>query len=193
MRRVITTRRQFLKSAGLGAAALASPSWLSVSDTRRNRRPPNIVIIFTDDQGYGDVGVHGAKGFQTPNMDRLAREGMRFTDFYVAQPVCSASRAALLTGCYPNRIGISGALGPRSQIGISDADGLRSVDLRLSYRADLLSVTAATPAPGLPGDQPVCSGISPNPDAVPALMAGLSGLLEEVELQVVPVDGPAHH
>ncbi len=78
-------------------------------------RPPNIVIIFTDDQGYGDVGCFGAKGFETPNLDRLAREGRRFTNFHVAQPVCSASRAALLTGCYPNRIGIHGALGPKRQ------------------------------------------------------------------------------
>ena len=83
-------------------------------------RLPNIVIIFTDDQGYADVGVFGAQGFKTPNLDRLAHEGRVFRNFHVAQPVCSASRAALLTGCYPNRIGIHGALGPRSQVGISD-------------------------------------------------------------------------
>lgn len=82
--------------------------------------PPNIVIIFTDDQGYADVGVFGAKGFSTPHLDQLAADGMRFTDFYVAQPVCSASRAALLTGCYPNRIGIAGALGPRARHGINE-------------------------------------------------------------------------
>ena len=81
-------------------------------------RPPNIVIIFTDDQGYADVGVYGATGFQTPNLDRMAREGVRFTDFYVAQSACSASRAALLTGTYPNRFGIHGALGPTVDIGI---------------------------------------------------------------------------
>jgi arylsulfatase A len=85
-------------------------------------RPPNFVIVFTDDQGYGDVGCYGAKGFRTPNLDRMAREGMRFTDFHAAQPVCSASRAALLTGCYPNRIGILGALGPTSKVGISDQE-----------------------------------------------------------------------
>jgi arylsulfatase A len=85
-------------------------------------RPPNIVIIFTDDQGYGDVGCFGAQGFQTPNLDRLAREGRRFTSFHVAQPVCSASRAALLTGCYPNRIGIHGALGPKANVGIADGE-----------------------------------------------------------------------
>jgi arylsulfatase A-like enzyme len=83
-------------------------------------RPPNIVIIFTDDQGYGDVGCYGAKGFTTPNLDRMAREGIRFTDFYVAQAVCSSSRTALLTGCYPNRLGIVGALGPKDRHGISD-------------------------------------------------------------------------
>ncbi len=81
-------------------------------------RPPNFVIIFSDDQGYGDVGCYGAKGFATPHLDRLAREGIRFTDFYAAQAVCSASRTALLTGCYPNRIGILGALGPASKHGI---------------------------------------------------------------------------
>lgn len=80
---------------------------------------PNIIIIFTDDQGYADVGCFGAKNIKTPNLDRMAKEGIRFTEFYVAQPVCSASRAGLLTGCYPNRIGIHGALGPSSKIGIN--------------------------------------------------------------------------
>ena len=83
---------------------------------------PNIVIIFTDDQGYADVGVFGAKGFQTPNLDRLAAQGCKFSNFHVPQPVCSASRAGLLTGCYPNRIGIHGALGPRSKVGISSQE-----------------------------------------------------------------------
>ncbi len=80
--------------------------------------PPNIVLIFTDDQGYADVGKFGAVGFQTPNLDRMADEGAIFRNFHVAQPVCSASRAAILTGCYPNRIGIHGALGPHSRIGL---------------------------------------------------------------------------
>ncbi len=80
---------------------------------------PNIVIIFADDQGYGDLGVFGAKGFETPNLDRMAKQGMTFTNFYAAQAVCSASRAALMTGCYSNRVGILGALGPRSRHGIN--------------------------------------------------------------------------
>src|SRR5205814_8049421 len=83
---------------------------------------PNFVIIFTDDQGYQDVGCFGSPNIKTPNLDRMAREGVRFTDFYVGQPVCTASRAALLTGCYPNRVGLLGALGPKSKIGISDKE-----------------------------------------------------------------------
>lgn len=84
-------------------------------------RPPNIVLIYADDLGYGDLGCYGSKN-PTPNLDRMAKEGMRFTDFYVSQAVCSASRAALLTGCYPNRISIYGALGPNSKNGISDQE-----------------------------------------------------------------------
>lgn len=89
---------------------------------RAAERPPNVVIIFTDDQGYADVGCFGGKNVRTPNLDRMAKEGRRFTDFHVAQAVCSASRAALLTGCYPNRIGIHGALGPGSRVGIADSE-----------------------------------------------------------------------
>ena len=68
--------------------------------------PPNVIIVFTDDQGYGDVGVYGATEFRTPHLDRMAREGIRFTDFYVAAPVCTPSRAALLTGSHPVRVGL---------------------------------------------------------------------------------------
>jgi arylsulfatase A-like enzyme len=80
--------------------------------------PPNIVLILTDDQGYGDLGSYGAKGFATPHLDRFAREGTRFTSFLVAQPVCTASRTALLTGCYPNRLGMAGALNHTSRTGL---------------------------------------------------------------------------
>lgn len=83
---------------------------------------PNIVIIFIDDMGYADVGPFGAKGYKTPNIDKMAAEGIKFTSFYVAQAVCSASRAGLMTGCYPNRIGIHGALSPYSKTGISDSE-----------------------------------------------------------------------
>ena len=69
--------------------------------------------------GYADIGAFGAKSYPTPNLDKMAKEGRKFTDFYVTQAVCSASRAGLLTGCYNVRIGILGALGPKSNIGIS--------------------------------------------------------------------------
>ncbi|MDX2248116.1 MAG: sulfatase [Bacteroidia bacterium] len=84
-----------------------------------NPRLPNIVIIFTDDQGYQDLGCFGSPDILTPNIDRMAKEGARFTNFYTAQPVCSASRSALLTGNYPSRIGIQGALFPRAKIGLN--------------------------------------------------------------------------
>jgi len=93
---------------------------LSDSELFAAERPPNVVLIYADDLGYGDLGCYGATGWTTPNLDRLASSGVRFTDFYVAQAVCSASRTALLTGCYPNRLGILGALGPQSQNGIHD-------------------------------------------------------------------------
>ena len=96
----------------LAASSLASAA----------ERLPNVIIVFTDDQGYGDLGVFGAKGYTTPNIDRLAQEGTKFTNFHVAHPVCSASRAALLTGCYSNRVGIHGALGPKATHGINDTE-----------------------------------------------------------------------
>src|SRR5687768_15153277 len=79
---------------------------------------PNIILIFCDDLGYGDLGCYGAKNIATPNIDKLAAEGIRFTDFYVSSAVCSASRAALMTGCYHSRVGIHGALGPKAKIGL---------------------------------------------------------------------------
>ena len=106
MRRGLAPLPGLLAAVGLTAGSLAQ------------ERPPNFVVVFTDDQGYADVGCYGAVGFETPWLDRMAAEGTRFTSFYVAQAVCSASRAALLTGCYPNRVNIYGALGPRATHGL---------------------------------------------------------------------------
>lgn len=80
---------------------------------------PNVVIVFVDDMGYGDLACFGSPDIETPNLDQMAREGVRFTNFYAAQPICSASRAALLTGCYPNRIGVHQALMPDSPTGLN--------------------------------------------------------------------------
>jgi arylsulfatase A-like enzyme len=86
--------------------------------------PPNVILIVADDMGYADMSCQGTQNFKTPNLDRMAAEGTRFTSFYVAQAVCTASRAALLTGCYPNRVGLQGALNHTSKNGIADEEWL---------------------------------------------------------------------
>ena len=100
-------------------AALLATAATGQADQRHVTDRPNFVVVFTDDQGYQDLGCFGSPDIRTPHLDGLARQGARFTDFYSAQAVCSASWAALLTGCYPNRIGIQGALGPKSRHGIN--------------------------------------------------------------------------
>ena len=109
------TRRGFLKALGAGAAALAAPSLASAAGAKK----PNFIIIFADDQGYQDIGCFGSPKIATPNLDRMAKEGMRFTDFYAAAPVCTPSRAALMTGCYPPRVGGLPVLFPRSTNGLN--------------------------------------------------------------------------
>jgi arylsulfatase A len=113
-------RGAWLRCLGLGVLVFcAVAGGVFTAPAAAPAKLPNIIIILTDDQGYADVGVFGAKGFETPNLDRLASQGRVFRNFHVAQPICSASRAGLLTGCYPNRIGIHGALMPRSMVGLS--------------------------------------------------------------------------
>jgi arylsulfatase A-like enzyme len=122
MRAASYTRRDFLKTVGLGAASLAVPG-CEIGAQRISHRAstgrPNFIIIFTDDQGYQDIGCFGSPLISTPNLDRMADEGMKFTDFYVAASVCSPSRAALLTGCYPPRVSITKVLFPRDSIGLN--------------------------------------------------------------------------
>jgi arylsulfatase A-like enzyme len=107
--------------ASAGALVLLCVMGLSLGTPRaaEGDRLPNVIVIFIDDMGYADIGPFGAEGYKTPNLDRMAKEGRIFTDFYVTQAVCSASRAGLMTGCYNLRVGILGALGPKSKIGIS--------------------------------------------------------------------------
>jgi arylsulfatase A len=81
--------------------------------------PPNVVILFCDDLGYADIGPFGAKDYRTPHLDRMAAEGRKFSRFYVSSAVCSASRAALLTGCMHSRVGIHGAFGPGAKQGLN--------------------------------------------------------------------------
>jgi arylsulfatase A len=118
-------RREFIKAMGFGTAALAMPGCASVAGRifgKASADKPNFIIIFCDDAGYADVGCFGAKGFETPNLDRMAAEGVRFTDFYAAAASCTPSRAALMTGCYPQRVGLPHVLGPKVKIGISSEE-----------------------------------------------------------------------
>jgi arylsulfatase A len=112
-------RRDFLKTAGLTAAALALSGCEGSFRQASSIDKPNVIIIFCDDVGYADVGVFGAKGYKTPNIDRMAAQGIKFTDFYAAAPSCTPSRAALMTGCYPQRVSLPNVIGPNAKIGIS--------------------------------------------------------------------------
>ncbi len=103
----------------LAATAIAWIAAQSLIAAEALGRKPNIVLIFTDDQGYQDIGCFGSPNIKTPHLDRLAAEGMKFTDFYVGAPVCSASRASLLTGCYCARVSVTGVLFPKNREGLN--------------------------------------------------------------------------
>lgn len=108
----------FLKSVGIGLGLTTTP-FLFGQNVISEKAPPNIVMIFIDDMGYADVGCFGATKYKTPNIDKIAQEGIRFTNFYASTAVCSASRASLLSGCYSERVGIRGALMPWATIGLN--------------------------------------------------------------------------
>lgn len=101
--------------------ALASlavlPFWRTVTASAQNA--PNIIVVFVDDMGYGDLGCYGATGYTTPNLDRMAGEGMLFSGFYSGSAVCTPSRAALLTGCYAPRTGVTNVILPNARIGLN--------------------------------------------------------------------------
>jgi arylsulfatase len=101
---------------GLTAAGLRAED--SLAADRKSDNQPNIVLIVADDMGFGDLSCQGAEDIRTPHLDRLARQGTRFTNFCVAQSVCTASRAALMSGCYPHRLGMAGALNHTSRTGL---------------------------------------------------------------------------
>ena len=116
--RIMYSKLLFVTSALMAAFTCATANRADAKDEAAE--PPNVVVIFMDDMGYADIGPFGATEYKTPNLDRMASEGRKFTDFYVTQAVCSASRAGLLTGCYNVRIGILGALGPSARHGIHE-------------------------------------------------------------------------
>ena len=106
------TRREFLKAAALSVATLGLPR---ISKGRDNTKPPNIVMIFLDDSGWADFQPFSTPAYKTPNVEQLAKEGCCFHQFYVPQAICSASRAALLSGCFPGRTKVFGAHGPHAR------------------------------------------------------------------------------
>jgi arylsulfatase len=106
-------RRSFLKTAAGAPLAEAARG--------ASAPAPNVVMIYCDDLGYGDVGCYGSS-MRTPNIDRMAAEGVRFTHFYSGNPVCSPSRAALLTGRYPVRAGVPRVLFPTDKGGLPDSE-----------------------------------------------------------------------
>nr|WP_183875601.1 sulfatase [Pedobacter sp. AK017] len=115
-------------------------------------QPPNVIIINMDDMGYGDTEPYGMTGIPTPNFNKAAKEGMRFTHFNAAQAICSPSRAALLTGCYPNRIGLRGALSPDSKIALDTAEEtIASLLKKAGYKTAMLGKWhLGSKAPNLP-------------------------------------------
>lgn len=114
------SRREFLGySAAAAGSVLLGLDRLSAA-TSQPTRPPNVVVVFVDDEGWGDLSCFGNPTIKTPRLDRMAVEGVKFTEFYVASPACTPSRSALLTGCYPKRIGMHvGVLFPDSDTGLN--------------------------------------------------------------------------
>jgi arylsulfatase A-like enzyme len=113
-------RRQFIKSVAAGSLALALP--MKARAAKAIDRKPNIVMIYVDDMGYGDVACFGAKDVKTPNLDRMAAAGVKFTHCYNSSSACSPSRAALLTGCYHARLSIFTVFGPSVKIGLNPSE-----------------------------------------------------------------------
>ena len=103
----------------VGSALLTGLASCGGAEIKKDNSMPNIILVYLDDMGYGDLGRTGALGFSTPHLDQMANEGLFFSHFYAPQAVCSASRAGLLTGCYPNRLGIAWAFDHNSLTGLN--------------------------------------------------------------------------
>ena len=116
-----TSRRNFLKTLGLGAAALAAPGCAGAFRGPRAGKP-NVIFVLVDDMGWTDAGCYGSQYYETPSIDRLAAKGMRFTDGYTACAVCSPTRAAVMTGRYPARLGVTDWIRSRFQGGAIPED-----------------------------------------------------------------------
>jgi len=109
------TRRQFLHTSGAAAVGAVLPSWVFAAKSGQGTKRPNFIFIFADDLGWGDLGCYGNRQIQTPHLDRLANQGILFTQFYVNGSVCSPSRAAFMTSRFPARMGIHGHFASHQQ------------------------------------------------------------------------------
>jgi arylsulfatase A-like enzyme len=123
-------RRRFLRTLGLGLA-LSAPVWLSCAGQGEDRppRPPNFVFVLIDDLGWTDTGRYGSTFHETPHIDRLTDAGMRFTDAYAASPVCSPTRASILTGKHPARLNITDWIGGRQRGALLPAEYVHQLPL----------------------------------------------------------------
>jgi arylsulfatase len=110
---------KFGTSSLMGVAVVLSLLLPSCESKPRVEKTPNIILIYLDDMGYGDLEITGAYGYETPNLNKMVSQGMFFSNFYSPQAVCSPSRAGLMTGCYPSRIGFGNNVGPLSTVGLS--------------------------------------------------------------------------
>lgn len=136
MNKNLSSRRDVLKAIGLGATALAIPGCFQADMSTSKKQKPNIVLINVDDMGYGDLGCYGSKLSRTPRLDRMAKDGVKFTSFYVGSPMCTPSRAALMTGCYPQRVGFSRLQNPIGHVYLAgEATGLHPDEITI---ADML-------------------------------------------------------
>lgn len=133
------SRRKFIVDMGKGISFVSLSPFLTSSKIISEDELPNIIVIFIDDMGYADVGPFGAKGYKTPNVDKLANDGIIFTDFHAATAVCSASRAALLTGCYSERVSIRGALNHTALIGLNpEEENIARILKRKNYKTAIV-------------------------------------------------------
>lgn len=118
-------RRDFLHQTLLGLLTCPSISQNIVTSAMKKRKvskdryPQNFVLILMDDMGYGDLSCYGNTSYTTPNLDQMAKEGIKFTDFYACAPVCTPTRASVMTGCYPKRVGLPRVLGNQAKTGIN--------------------------------------------------------------------------
>lgn len=150
-------KKLLLLSLGLllMACSFRSPEAGSGAASSTDVALPNIVIFFTDDQGYQDLGCFGSPDIKTPHIDQMAKEGVKFTNFYVGQAVCSASRAALMTGCYPSRVDVMGAYMPNSKKGLNPNETTIAELLKpLGYATGIFGKWHLGDRPGMmPNDQ----------------------------------------